>query len=72
MLLQKNKRYLLLYVVVAVIHSSALCTSLMLFTAVPARSCFSCLCPYKKQGHSTFDSRSLHPRVYLQFNSNLI
>lgn len=30
MLLQKNRRYLFLYVIVAVIHSSALCTSCFL------------------------------------------
>lgn len=72
MLLQKNKKYLLLCVVVAVVHSSALCTSLTLFTAVPACSCFSCLCSCRKQGRSTFDSHSIHPRVYMQFNSNSI
>lgn len=72
MLLQKNKRYLLLYVVVAVIHSSALGTSLALFTAFPACSCFSCFCPCRKQGRSTFDSHSLHPRVWMQYNSNSI
>lgn len=61
MLLQKNERYLLLYVIVAVLCSSAFRTSLM--RAVSARSYFSCLCHCRKQGSSMFDSHSLHPSV---------
>lgn len=48
-----------------------LCLPLLcFFLAIRARGCFSCLCPCRKQGHSTFYSHSLH--LSMLFNSNSV